>query len=476
MVSKEISFFKSLLDNSRILNSLLLEGKYYERFCELLKCEYLVKNTPSFINSKYEKLKNPLLKLLVVFLGGILSIILWPLYNYRIKYRDKQIYNLVFVPFAGHIVRYRDVYSITDRQISVIYPPIFHYKKAVKHIAHFNEIKKPIRLDCFNICDLIKTFCVTLFLLKDLVHLETQINNHFKMSEHKIIVLYFQFYLYSLYYARLLSSLDKNNRIWFFDYDLDAKYIAFNQKLHFLRPKDYSIHMQHGIFHKAEMEFSNTVADFHLCCSNREKRIIESGNNVNGAKVMVQGCPLQSLHVQSKDIKKHFKLLILLTSTDNEEIFILQVKILKLFNYMNSKVLIRFRPASCNIDRERLKEFIFGYRVSNDTSLEEDVKSANCVISFSEDSIFSCFRNGAKLILFVSDRMHKIYDTVNSPNMMVCSSTYLNEDMLRKFADSNEACDYLNDASVIENFGMFDLESYRKMFEKNLSHIKNANN
>lgn len=478
MASEEKLFFKSLLENTSLLKTLSLEGKYYERFCELLECEYLVKNTPSFVNSKFEKLGNPFLKLLMVFLGGLLSIILWPYYNFKIKYKDKHIYNLVFFPFAGHIVRYKDVYSITDRPLSIIYPPIFHYSKVINHIAYFNEIKKPIRLDCFNFGDLIKTFCKTLFSLKDLVCFESKINNHFGISEHKIVVLYFQFNLYSMYYLRLLNTLDKNDRFWFFDYDLDAKYIAFNFKLHMLRPKDSSIHMQHGIFHKAEIEFSNTVADYHLCCSNREKDIIEAGNNAHGAKVIVQGCPLQSLNVQSIDIVKKYKLLILLTSTDLEEIFILQTKVLKLFYYMEAQVLVRFRPASYNIDREKLKNYLSQYNVSNGTSLEEDVKSANCVISFSEDSIFSCFRNSAKLILFVSDQMYEIYETINdnSPNMKVYSSSHLDEDMLRVFADSNDACDFYHDASVIENFGIFDLKSYRKRFERNLTLIKNANN
>lgn len=476
MVYKEKTFFKNLLSKSSIIASLKLEGKYLERFYELLECEYLVKNTPGYVNSRYENINSSFLKLLIVTLGAFLSILQWPFYNHKVRYKTTRFNKLVFVPFAGYIIRYRDVFSITDRAISVVYPPIFHYNKLNNHIKHFNQIKKPITIGCFNFIDLVIVFFTVLFHIYDLTMLEKRINHHYNLSEHKIIVLIFQFFIYSRYFKRLLKRTDDNARIWFFDYDLDAKYISFNYQLHTQKSLDKSVHMQHGIFHEADMAYSNVIADFDFCCSNREKRIIEGGNNLYSSHILVQGCPLQSLHVLSQKSDKKYKLLMLLSSTDIDEICKLQFFLLKFFNYMKENVIIRYRPASRHIDEKVLKEYTVGYNVSKDTTLEEDVKSANCVISFSEDSVFSCFRNSTKLILFISDRMYDIYKAINgnSPNMMVCSTSHCDENLLRKIVDTEEHCDYLHDDVVIDNFGVFTIAAYREQFEKNLKTIEYA--
>lgn len=89
------NFFKNLWSKSSIIASLKLEGKYLERFYELLECEYLVKNTPGYVNSRYENINSSFLKLLIVTLGAFLSILQWPFYNHKVRYKTTRFNKLV---------------------------------------------------------------------------------------------------------------------------------------------------------------------------------------------------------------------------------------------------------------------------------------------------------------------------------------------------------------------------------------------
>lgn len=476
MEYKEKSFFRDLLDESPVFKKLNLKGKYYERFLELLDIEFLIKNTPIYVNSKYEKNNNAYLKLLIVCLGSLLSIIRWPFYNRKIKVKENNMQHVVFVSFADYIVRHKHVFSLLEQPVSVLYPPVFHYGKLDNHIKHFNSIGKPIHLGCFHLRDWISTFFYCLRNIGMLVSLSKSIDGHFNTTGNKFLVVYYQALIYSLFFKRLLRKLDVDKRVWFLDYDLDCKYIVLNQLLHGERSNDISVHLQHGIFHDADCAYSDNVSDYDFCCSEREKQIIVNGNNHFNSNVIVQGCPLQSLQKIPQKLRKTNKVLVLLTATDLEETYKMQVKLLGILHDLNNNTLLRFRPASRLIDEQRLKPYIGGLKISNGTSLEEDVYSSECVISFSEDSVFSCFRSNTRVVLFVPEAMRKVYKAADgeSKNMMVCSEENLNVEQIYKFIQNQEPCDYFHDDVVLYDFGIFDFESYQSRFRSNLKNIVNA--
>lgn len=476
MEYKDKTFFRDLLDESPVIKKMNLSGKYYERFLELLTIEYLVKNTPIFVNSKYEKSDNAYFKLLIVSLGALLSILLWPFYNRKIKVKEKDMQHIVFVSFADYIVRHKHVFSLLEEPVSVLYPPVFHYGKLDNHIKHFNSIGKPIHIGCFHLLDWISASIYCFKNIGALLAFSRKIDEHFGTSGNKFLVVYYQALVYSLYFKRLLKKLDRGKRVWFLDYDLDCKYIVLNQLIHENRDNDVSVHMQHGIFHVANCAYSDNVSDYDCCCSEREKQIIINGNNHFGSTVVVQGCPLQSLQKSPQHITKTNKVLVLLTATDMEEAYQMQVKLLEILHDLCNDTLLRFRPASRYIDEDRLKPYTVGFKISNGTTLEEDVYSSECVISFSEDSVFSCFRSNTRVVLFVPEAMRKVYKAADgeSKNMMVCSEESLNVEQIYKFIQNQEPCDYFHDDVVLYDFGIFDFESYKSRFRSNLKNIVNA--
>ncbi len=154
-----------------------------------------------------------------------------------------------------------------------------------------------------------------------------------------------------------------------------------------------TIHMQHGMFIIPNSFYFPLYCSHVICCSEREKEYyLRSG--VDSDNILVLGAPLQTLNNDNQKFMPSYDILILLTTTRDELLRTQQQVFLDICRqeFSDLRYLVRFRPASEESDKKRLNIKFDSMKISNGTSLSEDLHMTKSVVSFSFDALFEIQR------------------------------------------------------------------------------------
>lgn len=461
--NKDVTFVKQTLDVSDIGKILGLCGKYYDAFVDLTCWTYRNTDSDVWLNSKFQRIGNFIIKVGIVLGGAFVSCL-----KYKLKYRkyrsDELNSSLIAIPFGGAYVRYKYIYDFLGDNVTVHYPPLFHFQYIDAHIQCFKDQNKGLSIDGFSLRNILSVLIKIVRNYRILKECHHKIDAYFERKYGYFISAVVTVLLYKKYINHMLRILpnDNTSRKWLFDYDFDYKYIIFNNEIKKLRKNDVTFHIHHGSFYDYNDAYCNSVSDVSICCSERERRIIEKYNKY-GSKIFAQGSSWQSIDRSClmEQVLSNYDILVLLNATFEEQYASYQKMLLTDLSKLNVSVLVRYRPQSAELDKAVLQEYTKGMTVSEGTSLKKDILSSRVVVCFSEDAVFECFRNNKKVCFLVLDLSCYDMTIAKSTNMYIMSPQTYSCDCIKQCLDGTE-CDYSNDTFVRFNFGDFEFNRVKE--------------
>lgn len=471
IIKDDVAFVKRTFNEYKLGELLGLSEKYLDAFIEVMCWSYQNTDADVWMNSKYQHINNFVVKTTIVLGGAVLSIL-----KYYLKYQKYRVNSLtteiIAMPFGGAHVRYKYIYELVDNSVSVQYPPLFHYQHIDAHIKQFEEQGRVITLGNFRLKDVFSVMAKVIDNYRNLKICHKKIELHFgKYYGHFISVIIISL-LYKKYIRRILSEIPNDNisRKWLFDYDFDYKYIIFNNEIKKQRNKDVTIHIQHGAFFDYDDAYCNPVSDVNLCCSPREKEIIENNNKYH-SRIFPLGSSLQSIdNSEDNQVMISFDVLVLLTDTVLAETADFQKKLLKDLSRRNIRVLIRYRPQSAHLDKKVLNKYTTRMKISSGTTLKHDILSAKMVVCFSEDAIYECFRNKKRVVYVVKNTSFYNFDNAKNSNMCITSPESF-DDFIFDECSKDYVVDYSKDEFVLYNFGDFEYDRIKTNLNRIIDQI-----
>ena len=467
----DVLFVKNLLLSKGIDKIIGFDGKYLDAFVDVLCGNYRNTDSEIWINSKYQRIGKFHTKAFVSIVGALLSWLLFT-FKYR-KFRVRKFSSrIVAFPFGGDHVRFKYVFDLLGDDVAVIYPPLYHYGYIQKHIDCFKQQGRCVFVGNFSFFDIVYAAFVLLRNALKIRVCHYQIDNYFEREYGSLTSVVISCILYRRFFIRTLNKIsnDEANLLWFFDYDFDYKYIVFNDEIKKKRSNDITFHVQHGAFLGYNVAYCNPISDVSLCCSLREKSIIEKYNKYH-CRIFAQGSSWQSIDktpVRESSSSDEYDILVLLTDTSDSLLTDLQKRLLTDLSKSSDKVLVRFRPQSAHLDYTVLSDNIINMDVSSGKTLKQDVLRSRAVVCFSEDAIFECFRNNKIVVFLVKDKSCYDFNIQPSNNMAIVSfDTYCYDSICHILR--NKECDYSEDRFVKYNFGDFLFEDVKN----NLNNILN---
>lgn len=449
--------------HSSFVDSMLLDLKYGE---------HNVRKIPLMTSNFY-------VKLFVVSVAVLTSNIVY-LWKVRNKAKiDFSNVKYIFLPFSDRqFIRFKHIPSIFEKDFAIVYSPAFHVQDIIKHLEYFRNRNIPVLTPNFGLKIFLKFLYYSIKKSIKFLKVSRMLRKEFSYNEKNsfelgvIIALLHQVYMKD--FVAALHKVNHSKIIWFFDFDKDYKYIAFNSVIKNARHHDRTVHLQHGLFWGNDLCYTSPNVDFIFCCSKRERKII-SATISDSDRILVTGAPLQSfdnmLDLKGEYESPEYDYLLVLTSCYDKSVFKLQSEVLTHFRRQDLDHMVRLRPMSKLDDIEKLDGLLKKNRISSNTTLSEDIGRARCVISFSEDSLLECFRC-KKPTLFG-----------NPLNLEFMEDKYLNdipfkifnnlsdlEKLLYKF-QFKSSHDFYADDYIKDNFGEFDFEILKRNMLESVNRI-----
>jgi hypothetical protein len=474
-LSKKI---RSILHKHDVLKEARINNNSLDAFVDsmLLDIQYESHNVRRipFMSSHF------ILKIFIVFFGVIYSNFL-----YLIKIQNKLKLDFsnvkyIFLPFSdSHFIRFKHIPSILEKDYAMIYPPAFHIDGIIKHLSFFSKRKTPVLTPDFGFKNALiflyhsikKTYKITNVSKELAKEISYEAKNSFQLGIMMSI-------LNQLYIERFLKSISKANNnkiIWFFDFDKDYKYIAFNSEIKKTRKDDLTVHIQHGLFWGNDLCYVSPNVDYIFCCNNRERNIILSTIS-DPKRVLVMGVPFQAFdNMHDKKVENestNYDYLILLSSSFDDKAFKIQCEILSYFKSQESfSYVVRLRPMSKDNDIEKFDSFLDNNCITSNTTLSQDIDKARSIVSFSEDSLIECFRK-KKPTLFGNPFNLKFIDDHRSSDIPFNVFNNISEfEKLITNRNLNYHYDFNEDIYIKDNFGEFDFEKMKINFLNNINII-----
>jgi hypothetical protein len=469
---------KNILNKYDILKDVKITNKAIPAFVDsmLLDLKYEEHNVRKipFMNSSY------FIKLFIVFLGVLNSNIL---YFFKIRNKIKFDFSSVkyiFLPFSDiDFIRFQNIPNIITKDYAIIYPPAFHINGVVKHLSFFCNKGIRVLTPSFGIKNAILLIYYSTKSISKIKRISNEIEREISVKAKNSFQLGFILsILYRNYMEFFLDDLSKVNKhkiIWFFDFDKDYKYIAFNSEIKNTRNDDLTVHLQHGLFWGNDLCYVSPNADYLFCCNNRERDIVlESISEPH--RVLVTGAPLQSFEKtitkNSITVPNKYNYVVLLSSCFDEKVFQIQSQVL---NYLRNKAdvnySVRLRPMSKESDITKLGDILDKNCITFGNSISQDIDNATTVISFSEDSLLECFRKNKPT--FYGNPFDLKFIERNKISKMPFNVFSDISDFINLISSKKKSTqfDFKKDDFIKDNFGELDFEKMKQNFLLNIDKI-----
>lgn len=458
-------FIRELFEKYHINQILKVKGKFLECLIDRIIYEYEIFDKGNFTTSRFSNINNFIVKSLIIVGGAFLSLLKSLKYKKNIRLNSE----IIAVPYADHIVRFKRLQEISDVSIDFIYPPIFHFDNLPNHLSTLKKQNNNVFLGSFSFQGIIQSLWIILRNYKSFKRCSQALDCHFESHTCRLPSIIILSILYRDFISSLIGKISDKKRIWLFDYDFDLKYIIFNEIIHEKRPGDTTVHIQHGSFTSYEDAYCNPLSDYSLCCSPREENIIKLHNRYD-SQIIPLGAPLQSFIDENLQTLPNisYDILVLLTSTYEKNNTEKQIEFLKTIYNTNYKYLVRFRPASRGLDEIKLKPYLSNVCVSKDSTLQEDISRAKIIVSFSEDALYTAIRNSKKIIIITKADITKIYKFDNKSSNLIIIENFkdANDSEIKQLLDTYDECTYENDGFVLYNFGANSIPALHGNFMK----------
>ena len=475
MLNENFSIVKEVLDRYQINKYWNLSPKYYDAYIHKICGEYLYENDIAFKNSRFIGINNYFLQTVIILLGGVLSWIKSINIPHPAKSSNKDI-RIIACPFCWRYVWFKRLPQLIEDPIRVVYHPLFHYDYYKKNVEAYDHKYVQPEFYRFALKDIFKAFLIIIRSYRRLHRCSNELDDIFKIYMGRFAKIFVTPIIYGGFIERFLKHnlFDERRIIWLFDYDYHYKYIVFNNIIHRMRNKDVTVHIQHGSFIDYSRSYCNPISDYTLCCSLREKKLIETSNEFH-SKPYILGAPLQTFDdVSEKELDIKWDILLLLTISDDNNFGSMR-KVLSSLDTSNFRIRVRYRPASKIRDMKALGKFTKDMETSEGTTLLDDVLMAKMVICFSEDAIYTAIRSNKPIIYIRNKEILKNYDlSEESPYFFIKDDeTFMNVDV-NALLSIHAKCNYLKDKFILNNFGYYNLEDIKKQINSILSEIKQS--
>ena len=463
---------KFVLDKYKINNYWRFSPKYYDAYIEKTCIDYLYENSEAFNNSKYAATRSFGKHTFFLLMGVLVSIFKNTL-RYNLHHANTDV-KIIAMPFCGRYVWFKRLPQLLEEPIRVVYHPIFHYDfyNINKKSYVVSDNMEP-EFYGFGWFDLLRSLFYLLISYRKLSKCSSELDKIFDVHTGKFSRIFIFPLIYGGFMNRFIDSIkDKRKKIWLFDYDNDYKYIIFNDVIHKKRKTDVTIHIQHGSFWGFNPWYCNPVCDYSLCCSNREKRMIERFNCFH-SKICVLGAPLQTFddNILLSKVDSKYDIVCLLTDVYGKQ-GELQKKTLERLKNSDYKIRIRYRPASKKVDKEYLRTCVEGMEESNGVSLTEDVMMAKMIVCFSEDAMYTAIKQNKPIVYIRDNEIIRNFDLSSQSLFFIMSDgNNLDELNLDYMITKRHECDYSNDICIHNNFGLFKLEDIQERLNSIVSKV-----
>lgn len=464
---------KNILEKYQINRYWNLTPKYYDAYINKICGDYLYESGIAFKNSRFSWIKNFFIHSMFIIIGAIIS---------KGKAFVKRIpsggsacsTNIIAMPFCGKYAFFKRLPHLINYPIRVVYSPLFHYDYYEKHINDYSSSCTP-EFYSFRIKDILKSLCLLLVNSIKLSKCSKELDNVFGVYQGKFSRIFYFPLLYGGFIKKVIYSQNSHPEkiIWIFDYDFDYKYIIYNNYIHKLRKDDETLHIQHGSFIKEVTHYCCPVSDHSLCCSIREKSIIEKFNPFN-SQIHVLGAPLQTFDDEDsfQKILPVYDILFLLTDAYGKIIGESQKYVLRNTDGRKYRIKLRYRPASKDRDKEYFKGVVDDMEESIGCSLLQDVTMSKMIICFSEDALYTAIRLNKPIVYIRDEDINKYYNLTHKSRFfhIIKPKDFLSiniDDMINYYQD----CDYSKDSHIIENFGYFKLSDVQLQINNILSEL-----
>ena len=459
MLNDNFAIVKDVIDKYQINKYWNLSPKYYNAYINKICGDYLYENDIAFKNSKFIGIKSFFWQSIIILCGAVLS---W-IKSVNITTNNKMVNNgirIIACPFCWRYVWFKRLPQLIDRPIRVVYHPLFHYDYYKKNVESYDQRYVEPEFYRFVLKDIFCSFIILVFAYRRLHDCSKELDNIFKIYNGRFAKIFITPILYGGFFDRFIkrNEFDENRIIWLFDYDYQYKYIVFNNIIHRLRKNDVTVQIQHGSFAEFSRSYCNPISDYTLCCSQREKTLIEKSNEFQSIPYVL-GAPLQTFDdVGGEETVEKWDVLLLLTISSPAN-YISMKTIINSLDVHKYRILVRYRPASKTRDMKALGEFTNGMYLSEGTLLIDDVSKSKMVICFSEDALYTAIRCNKPIIYIRDIDVEMNYDMSEKSRFFhIVNSQDFSEIDLDFMIEHREECDYTNDNSVINNFGYFQLD------------------
>lgn len=460
----------NILKEARINNNSL--GAFVDSMLLDIKYEgHNIRRIP-FMNSHF------IIKVFIIFFGVIYSNFIYLIKIHNKPKLDFSNIKYIFLPFSdSHFIRFKYIPNILESDYAIIYPPAFHTDGIIKHLSFFSERKTSIITPSFGFKNALIFLYRSIKNIYKIMAVSKELASEFSYKEKNSFELGMMIsILNQVYMNEFLNSIvkvNKNKIIWFFDFDKDYKFIAFNSEIKKMRQEDLTVHIQHGLFWGNDICYVSPNTDYIFCCNNRERNIILSTIS-DPKRVLVTGVPLQTFdnifeeNLENESAKYDY--LVLLSSSFDDKAFKIQCEILSYFKGQESfSYAVRLRPASKDYDVEKFDSFLDNNCITSNTTLSQDIDKAKFIVSFSEDSLIECFRK-KKPTLFGNPFNLKFIDDHRSSDIPF--NIFKNISEFEKLITNRDlSYNFYEDIYIRDNFGELDFEKMKINFLNNINII-----
>ena len=447
--------------------------KYYDAYIRKICGDYLYESSAAFKNSKFSWVKNFFLHSCFIILGALVSL----MKSFGMSKPHGKINEdarILACPFCWRYVWFKRLPHMIKESIRIVYHPLFHYDYYKKNVEAYDRKVVIPEFYQFTFRDIFYSLFLIIRYYRRLSRCAKELDDIYGIYTGKFSRIFIFPILYGGFVRRFIEDHIKSNDglVWLFDYDYDYKYIIFNNLIHELRKNDVTVHIQHGSFVTYNPAYCNPVCDYSLCCSHREKEVIDHFNAFD-SKIEILGAPLQTFDDVPKDDKseKQWDVLLLLAATDGIELEPMK-KVLQFFHNSTYKCKVRFRPASKSTDRLKLCSYLNGMDESEGTTLYEDVSMSKIVVCFSDDALYTAIRNNNPIIYLRNIDIRKNYEmTGRSAFFYIINDSELSSVPVSELILRYRECNYDSDSFVLNNFGYFNINEISNRLNSLLSKL-----
>lgn len=476
-------FIYSLLEKNGIFRLLCLKSKYKSAYVDMICFDYNTLSNPLIHHSPLNDNSNFYIKILTTLLAALVSHFRTCLINIRYSNKEAIDQDIILLPFADKIIRFKYIHSISKEPIAIQYPPLWHFDNIKRHLAWYEQRGESVCIGSFGFANILKSFLKLLANLSKIKKCSLELDSLYNSNNNNFAFRITMSLLYDGFARKMVNNIGnrQKNKIWLLDYDLDYKYIIFNNVIKTLRRQDKTVHLQHGAFVTEVESYCNPVSDYSLCCCGREKDIILK-NNRYSANILVLGAPFQTfqndLEKEPLKVSENYDVTVLMTDTE-ETALKLQKQVLEKLKSLNLKILLRYRPSSKDIDAKRIGNVTKGMVVSQGSTLLEDIISSNLVLSFSEDALYDCIRNNKATVFCLPDSYdyHNLYD-FRYPlpeGFVICNGCEFSDVDVDRMSHLPQI-QFDNDDFITFNFGISSFSRLRDRFDSVIKQIKEDRN